>query len=55
MQSKGFFPDIITNLPKADIPVEGLTLYLLQCANHQIILMSFERDVEIPERLHEAQ
>jgi quercetin dioxygenase-like cupin family protein len=55
MQNKGFFPDIITNLPQADIPVEGLTSYLLQCTKHQVVFMSFEKDVEIPEHSHEAQ
>ncbi len=55
MQNKDFFPDIITSLPQADIPVEGLTSYLLQCTNHQVIFMSFERYIEIPEHSHEAQ
>jgi len=50
-----FFPDIITNLPQADIPVEGLTSFLLQGTNHQVLFMSFERDVEIPEHSHAAQ
>ena len=55
MQNKDFFPDIITNLPQADIPVEGLTSYLLQCTNHQVIFINFEKDVEIPEYSHEVQ
>ncbi|HEB76746.1 MAG TPA: cupin domain-containing protein [Nitrospirae bacterium] len=55
MHNKYFFPDIITSLPQADIPIEGLTSHLLQCADHQVIFMSFERDVEIPEHSHEAQ
>jgi quercetin dioxygenase-like cupin family protein len=55
MQDKVLFPNIITNLPQADIPFEGLTSYLLQCTNHQVIFMSFEKDAEIPEHSHEAQ
>jgi len=55
MQDEVLFPDIITQLPRADIPVEGVTSYLLQCADHQVIFMSFEKDVEIPEHSHEAQ
>ncbi len=55
MQDEALFPNVITNLPQADIPIEGLTSYLLQCADHQVIFMSFERDVEIPEHSHEAQ
>lgn len=50
-----FFPDIITNLPEADIPVEGLRAYLLQSKNQQIVFMSFEKDVEVAEHSHEAQ
>jgi quercetin dioxygenase-like cupin family protein len=55
MQDEVLFPSIITNLPQADIPIEGLTSYLLQCANHQVIFMSFEKDVEISEHSYEAQ
>ncbi len=55
MQNRDFFPDIITSLPQADIPAEGLTSYLLQCTNHQVVFMSFEKDIEIPEHSHEAQ
>ena len=55
MQDEALFPNVITNLPQADIPIEGLTSYLLQCADHQVIFMSFEKDVEIPEHSHEAQ
>ena len=49
------FPDIITNLPEADIPFEGLQSHLLQGENQQIVFMSFDRDVEVPEHSHEAQ
>ena len=52
---KKIFPDIIANLPEADIPVEGLQAFLFQGENQQLIFMSFEKDVEIPEHLHKAQ
>ncbi len=55
MQGENFFPDIITNLPRADIPVQDLSAYLLQCANHQVAIMSFENDAEFSEHTHEAQ
>jgi quercetin dioxygenase-like cupin family protein len=55
MQDEILFPNIITSLPHADIPIEGLTSHLLQCTNHQVIFMSFEKDVEVPEHSHEAQ
>jgi quercetin dioxygenase-like cupin family protein len=50
-----FFPEIITNLPEADIPIEGLRSHILQGQNTQILFMSFENDVEVPEHSHEAQ
>jgi len=50
-----FFPEIIANLPGADIPIEGLRSYLFQGENGQFVFMSFENDVEVPEHHHEAQ
>ena len=50
-----FFPEIITNLPEADIPIKGLRSYLLQGENQQFVFMSFENDAEVPEHSHEAQ
>lgn len=55
MGKDSFFPDIVTNLPTADIPLEGLRAYLLQGENQQIIFMAFDNDVQVPEHLHEAQ
>ena len=55
MPKENFFPEIITNLPEADIPIEGLHSYLFQGENQQIVFMSFENDVQVPEHSHEAQ
>jgi len=55
MPQQEFFPDIITNLPEADIPIEGLRSYLLQGRNQQVVFMSFEKDSEKAEHSHEAQ
>lgn len=49
------FPELITNLPEADIPLDGLQAYLSQSDDHQIIFMQFDKDVEIPEHSHESQ
>ncbi|MDI7262068.1 MAG: cupin domain-containing protein [Thermodesulfobacteriota bacterium] len=49
------FPDPIKNLPKADIPLNGLTAYLSQAETHQILFMQFEEDIELPEHSHESQ
>jgi len=55
MPRRDFFPDIVTNLPEADIPIEGLRSYLLQGSNQQFVFMDFEKDAEIAEHSHEAQ
>jgi len=52
---ENFFPEIITGLPEADIPIEGLRSYLFQGENQQFVFMSFENDVEVPEHCHQAQ
>jgi quercetin dioxygenase-like cupin family protein len=50
-----FFPKIISELPRADIPVEGLSSYLFQGKNQQILFMEFAQDTEVPEHSHRAQ
>jgi len=55
MPKENFFPEIITNLPEADIPIKGLHSYLFQGENQQFVFMSFENNVEVPEHSHEAQ
>lgn len=52
---KKIFPDPIRNLPKADIPIEGLEAYLSQASDHQLVFMQFEKDVDLPEHAHAAQ
>ena len=49
------FPESIKNLPKADIPLEGVNAYLSQGKNEQIIFMEFEKDIEFPEHSHDSQ
>ncbi len=55
MLDENFFPDIITNLPESDIPLEGLKAYHFQGENQQIIFMNFEKDAIVAEHSHEAQ
>ena len=52
---KEIFPEVIGNLPEADIPLKGLKSYLSQSENHQILFMQFEEDVDLPEHSHAAQ
>ena len=52
---KNIFPEPIRNLPQADIPIDGLKAYLSQAADHQLVLMQFEKEVDLPEHSHAAQ
>lgn len=52
---KHLFPDPIRSLPEADIPLAGVTAYLSQAKDHQLIFMQFENDVDLPEHAHAAQ
>ena len=49
------FPDIIKNLPKADMPFESYEAYLSKSEGHQIIFMQFRKDIDLPEHKHESQ
>lgn len=49
------FPESIHHLPQANIPLEGLSAYLSQGVDHQILFMEFEEDVVLPEHTHESQ
>ena len=49
------FPEPITNLPLADIPLDGIKAYLSQAENHQILFMEFSEDIEVAEHSHQAQ
>jgi quercetin dioxygenase-like cupin family protein len=55
MESHSQFPNIITDLPQAEISIQGLTAYLLQGNNQQAVFMHFEKDIEVAEHAHEAQ
>lgn len=52
---KNIFPEPIRNLPEADVPINGVTAYLSQAENHQLIFMRFEKDADLPEHSHAAQ
>jgi quercetin dioxygenase-like cupin family protein len=55
MSNLDFFPEIITKLPEADIPVDGLHSFLFQGEQKQMIFMAFDKDAEIPAHSHEGQ
>lgn len=49
------FPEPITKLPLADIPLNGCTAYLSQAKDHQTLYMHFEETVDLPEHSHSDQ
>lgn len=49
------FPEPILNLPKADIPIDGLEAYISQGENHQILYMKFSKDYILSEHSHYEQ
>ena len=55
MSEGDFYPEIITSLPQADIPIDGISSWLLQGESRQVVFMSFDKDVCVPEHSHEAQ
>lgn len=55
MKDDSQFPNLITDLPQAEIPIQGLKAFLLQGIDHQAVFMSFENDVTVPVHTHEAQ
>ncbi|MCE1255477.1 MAG: cupin domain-containing protein [Anaerolineae bacterium] len=52
---EALFPPPVTSLPQADIPLPGVTAYLSQAPDHQIIFMVFSQDIDLPEHAHAAQ
>ena len=49
------FPEAIMNLAQASIPLSGCTAHMIQGENEQVLFMTFEEDVELPEHVHDAQ
>lgn len=49
------FPEPIRSLPRADVPLDGVTAYLSQADTHQITFMEFDADADLPEHSHAAQ
>ncbi len=55
MAQEDFFPEIITGLPQADVPLAGMRAFLLQGEDKQLVFMTFADDVDVPEHDHAAQ
>jgi len=55
MKNEGCFPDFITKFPLADIPLNGLTAYLAQGNQFQLLFFRFEENTTVPEHSHQEQ
>jgi len=49
------FPEIITELPRADVPLEGVTGWLLQGETRQAVFFRLPPGSEVPRHAHGAQ
>jgi quercetin dioxygenase-like cupin family protein len=49
------FPQMIKDLPKADIPFMGVTGWISQAADHQVVFMEIEAIGKVKEHAHGAQ
>jgi quercetin dioxygenase-like cupin family protein len=49
------FPDLIKNLPEADIPFEGVRGWISQSENHQLVFIELDAIGKVPEHKHGAQ
>jgi hypothetical protein len=55
LSRKSFFPEPISFLPQADIPLKGVQGFLSQSENHQVMFFECNEEVELPEHSHSAQ
>ncbi len=46
------YPDVITNLPAAEIGFEGAQAWIMQGENNQIVFFEFEDGMDLPEHSH---
>lgn len=49
------FPEFITNLPQADLPVEGAGAWLVQSEKGQVMFLIAEQQLQIPAHSHGDQ
>ncbi len=49
------YPEIITGMPQADIAFKGVTGWISQSENHQIVFMDIEPIGKVDEHKHAAQ
>ena len=55
MTNLNFYPEMISDLPEIDIPIEGVKGWLIQSENRQVVLFEIEPIGKIPDHTHGAQ
>ena len=50
-----FYPEVITNLPEADIPFEGVCGWISQSKDHQVVFFDIAPIGKVAEHSHGAQ
>jgi quercetin dioxygenase-like cupin family protein len=46
------YPEVITRLPEADLPFEGVKGWILQADTSQLVFFEFEADAKVPKHSH---
>jgi quercetin dioxygenase-like cupin family protein len=49
------YPELIRNLPQADIPFPGVKAWIAQGADHQVVFFDIPAGTEVPLHSHGAQ
>jgi quercetin dioxygenase-like cupin family protein len=51
-QPNSGYPDVITRLPEAEVPVAGGRAWILQSEKRQLVFFEFAANLELPEHSH---
>ena len=49
------FPEMITRLPQANIPLEGVRGWISQAPDHQVVFLDIDPIGEVPQHSHGEQ
>jgi quercetin dioxygenase-like cupin family protein len=47
------YPEVITQLPEADIQFKGIRAWILQGKKHQLVFFEMESSAQVPEHCHD--
>jgi quercetin dioxygenase-like cupin family protein len=47
------YPEVITQLPEANIQIEGVKAWILQSEKHQLVFFEMEPSAQVPEHSHD--